>query len=595
MSIFSYLFRLRETPLHFLLSLTILLLLGSGCDGLFRDLEGLHYIGADADEPDASDTADAEDIDSDVDTGCEGVICPSGQVCIQGECLRVCEEDADCRNPDLYCADKICTPIRCDDGVQNGDESDIDCGGGCERCGLGKSCFNDTDCASGICSGDGICVECLESIDCEGCQICQDTQCVDDNEQCEGCESCSGGQCIDDDEHCSHLDDNGYCAQAQCVECAKDSHCALDGVCSEQYECTQCDRDRSPFGGGSGTEASPYRICSPHHLDSIREDLGAHYKLYNDILMEGFINFKPIGEPPDDDITPPSDGVGFSGVLDGAGFGIFKLDIYGPQDDYQALFAYVEEGGSIERLNLVSFFIEGKSHVGSLVALNKGNLKNIGVENVDVRSHKFNVGGLVAVNEGKVENAYVSGFVQAEMRSVGGLVGVNDGYIRSSYAAATVTGNNWIAGGLVGQNNKAIYNSYATGDVKGAGAWVGGFVGSSSQLYEDEDSDNQPIIENCYAFGNAYIKESIHDWEDTPGMGLVGILHEEEEIDDVNNSFWNGTACNGCSCDDCHGFYGEELTEAQFKEESTFSAWDFSGTWKMSPSKGRPILSWQDD
>ena len=46
----------------------------------------------------------------------------------------------------------------CADGVRNGDESDIDCGGSvCTRCAIGKSCTRPADCASGACDA-GECV-----------------------------------------------------------------------------------------------------------------------------------------------------------------------------------------------------------------------------------------------------------------------------------------------------------------------------------------------------------------------------------------------------------------------------------------------------
>ena len=44
----------------------------------------------------------------------------------------------------------------CDDGTQNGDETDVDCGGSCTPCALGGSCSAATDCAAGECSG-GVC------------------------------------------------------------------------------------------------------------------------------------------------------------------------------------------------------------------------------------------------------------------------------------------------------------------------------------------------------------------------------------------------------------------------------------------------------
>ncbi|MDD5086693.1 MAG: plastocyanin/azurin family copper-binding protein [Candidatus Nanoarchaeia archaeon] len=46
----------------------------------------------------------------------------------------------------------------CDDGIKNGDETDVDCGGSCDTCELGKSCEEDSDCGLGICE-EGICEE----------------------------------------------------------------------------------------------------------------------------------------------------------------------------------------------------------------------------------------------------------------------------------------------------------------------------------------------------------------------------------------------------------------------------------------------------
>jgi hypothetical protein len=41
--------------------------------------------------------------------------------------------------------------IACDDGILNGDETDIDCGGSCGGCALGQTCSVLADCAAGVC------------------------------------------------------------------------------------------------------------------------------------------------------------------------------------------------------------------------------------------------------------------------------------------------------------------------------------------------------------------------------------------------------------------------------------------------------------
>ena len=46
------------------------------------------------------------------------------------------------------------------DGVKDGTESDVDCGGTCPGCFNGKKCVGNADCASGVCDS-GMCVDYL--------------------------------------------------------------------------------------------------------------------------------------------------------------------------------------------------------------------------------------------------------------------------------------------------------------------------------------------------------------------------------------------------------------------------------------------------
>jgi hypothetical protein len=63
----------------------------------------------------------------------------------------------------------------CSDGIQNGTESDIDCGGSCPRCATGRACRTRTDCASALCSGTGQCIACVDNRDCGGSCFCTGT------------------------------------------------------------------------------------------------------------------------------------------------------------------------------------------------------------------------------------------------------------------------------------------------------------------------------------------------------------------------------------------------------------------------------------
>ena len=198
------------------------------------------------------------------------------------------------------------------------------------------------------------------------------------------------------------------------------------------------------FGGGSGTVGDPYKIASAIHLWLVREELNKHFKLTNDLDLSVITEeegFDPIGD----------DGNPFTGTFDGKRKVIRKLKINRPAESDIGLFGQV--GG-------------------------EGVVKNIGLEDVNVRGASF-TGGLVGYNnKGTIENSYVTGDVTGGQAFVGGLVGMNfEGVITKSYATGAVTGSQDNIGGLVGYNRRGtIENSYAMGDVKGR-EYVGGLVG----------------------------------------------------------------------------------------------------------------------
>lgn len=76
-----------------------------------------------------------------------GTRCDSAGACVE------CNSDAECVAGAVCDAGK-CVSASCIDGVKNGTESDVDCGGAsCAGCDLTKACTSNTDCASGLCAG----------------------------------------------------------------------------------------------------------------------------------------------------------------------------------------------------------------------------------------------------------------------------------------------------------------------------------------------------------------------------------------------------------------------------------------------------------
>lgn len=75
--------------------------------------------------------------------GTSGKKCPTGQGC---------KVDADCDQVKCDLTTNTCTTATASDGIQNGDETDVDCGGAAPKCATGKKCLVDGDCANQSCN-----------------------------------------------------------------------------------------------------------------------------------------------------------------------------------------------------------------------------------------------------------------------------------------------------------------------------------------------------------------------------------------------------------------------------------------------------------
>lgn len=74
-----------------------------------------------------------------------------GTACLAGVCVE-CLDGGAC-DSGVCGADGACAAPACDDGVPNGPETDLDCGGGCAPCADLATCLVPTDCESGVCGG----------------------------------------------------------------------------------------------------------------------------------------------------------------------------------------------------------------------------------------------------------------------------------------------------------------------------------------------------------------------------------------------------------------------------------------------------------
>ncbi len=179
-----------------------------------------------------------------------GVDCGGSECAAACSIGDYCESNDDCESG--FCLDSACAAPTCDDEIKNAEETDLDCGGPeCPSCGPGQVCDVARDCASGVCRGgaceppkcdDGVKNGEETAIDCGGseCAPCAI------GETCEAGTDCLNGVC-----------EAGTCAASTCSDGTQNGDetdtdcggscpsCPDDAGCSTSDDCQSgvCDAD----------------------------------------------------------------------------------------------------------------------------------------------------------------------------------------------------------------------------------------------------------------------------------------------------------------------------------------------------------------
>ena len=266
---------------------------------------------------------------------------------------------------------------------------------------------------------------------------------------------------------------------------------------------TENDNQDPAFDGATGSEIEWVDIGSAEELFTLAqsntaEDMAKNYRLIADIDLSG-IDFGGIGTA----------SVPFAGTFDGQGHTVSNLSM------------------------------EDSDNVGFFGVIRSAVIKNLNLENVNVRGSGKNIGALVGWAQVELDqenvaedtanligSCSVSGSV-AGTETAGGLVGCNDGKdapdtlfsIASSIdkcladvdVIGTGTGGN--IGGLAGENNGIITESAASGDVKAENAYcVGGFAGDSCgdicDSYSEGNVSGQSTVGGFVGSSSGNIKNS---------------------------------------------------------------------------------------
>jgi hypothetical protein len=145
-----------------------------------------------------------------------------------------CSVGSDCTSG--TCSVGTCVDPTCTDGKQDGSESDVDCGGPkCAPCVGGQGCFTGTDCASGVCPVNPSAMP----------PMCTPASC-----SCEvpGNCSCLAGSCTDGIKDGAETDVD--CGGPGCSPCANALRCIVDSDCIS-LNCS-----------GAGGQCLPPAVCS---------------------------------------------------------------------------------------------------------------------------------------------------------------------------------------------------------------------------------------------------------------------------------------------------------------------------------------------
>ena len=123
--------------------------------------------------------------------------CPPCKKRKQGKCKGTKPDETACTGGTCQSGSCLAAPSAqpaptCSDGIKNGAETGVDCGGSCPACANGQTCAARTDCASARCAS-GTCQACVTG-DCGPSCLCRNGVCTRTNgEVASFCALCPAG------------------------------------------------------------------------------------------------------------------------------------------------------------------------------------------------------------------------------------------------------------------------------------------------------------------------------------------------------------------------------------------------------------------
>ncbi len=275
--------------------------------------------------------------------------------------------------------------------------------------------------------------------------------------------------------------------------------------------------EAASFAGGKGTAGNPYLIKTAEQLNSMRDNLSAHYKLAANIDLSGISNWKAVGTWKK----------AFTGSLtcdtNASGKPLYAIS--------NLTCTVTPTNYSSEDYRYEDFKSDGSSgwEAGLFGVCSKANISNIILLNVKVTNHAQGR-SQQQTYKGQVVNNSVS------QMCAGGLAGtILSSTVKNCGVTGKVSGASNHMGGFAGTiaGGSKVNRCYAIVDVNGTGEWfVGGFVGGAGAEADDAKLipySGKPTISECFHSGSV-----VGGWCGTGGF-IGGIGKDGGTISDC----WN--------------------------------------------------------
>lgn len=233
---------------------------------------------------------------------------------------------------------------------------------------------------------------------------------------------------------------------------------------------------------GDGTEESPFLITNQEELSLVTDFPSSHFKLANDIVMNGNIK----------SLCYESDNQTFTGVFDGNGYTISNLTMNASDTDYISCSLFYNNSGEIKNLNLtISDFTQ--LVVGGITQHNYGTIYNCSVGG-ELCGYEY-AGGIAYDNYGVIEKCKVdANFLKGMYSDIAGIAVENYAKIEDCYFTGKFSGDSAekIAGICI-ENGRG---TYYVGNIKNC--YVSANFTDATSIYPISCNATTSTMENCY-------------------------------------------------------------------------------------------------